>query len=104
MSATDRHPPMCDAFARCTMRSACARMRRARSGGVAVELATIPLDGVPEPVREGRRRAPWDRRFELGDVGLEVHHLIRREGPGPEAERQRWIDEIADALDDGPHA
>src|SRR5262245_41226781 len=103
MSAIERHPPMWDAFTRCTMRSAWARILRARSAGVTVSVLTVPGDGAPEAVHELGRRLPRGGAAKLRDVGLEVHDLVRLVGQLADAERQARVDRVADRLDDLEH-
>src|SRR5262249_54637980 len=103
MSAIERQPPMWDAFTRCTMRSAWARILRARSAGVTVLVLTVPGDGACEAVQELGRRLPRNGAAELRDVGLEVHDLVRLVGQLADTERQARVDRVADRLDDLEH-
>src|SRR5580765_7918118 len=94
---------MWEAFTRCTMRSAWARILRASSAGVTVSMLTIPGDGPPEAVLEVGRRPPRNGAAELRDVGLEVHELVRLVRQLADPERQARVDRVADRIDDPEH-
>src|SRR5438445_10575733 len=94
---------MWEAFTRCTMRSAWARILRASSGGVTLSVLTIPGNGTCQAVRQLGRGAPGNGAAEPRDVGLEVHDLVRLVRELAHAERQARIDRVADGLDDVQH-
>src|SRR5256885_13855907 len=89
---------MWEALARCTMRSAWARMARASSAGVAVAVLTIPLHGAREAVGEAGGRPPPGGLAEPRDFGLEGHDLIGPLRNGAEPQGQGRLGEVADCF------
>src|SRR5437762_14233333 len=86
---------MWEALARCTMRSAWARMARASSAGVAVAGLTIPLHGAREAVGEAGGRPPPGGLAEPRDAALEVHDLMGPVRNGAEPQGQGRTAEVA---------